>query len=264
MAKISTYPFPTTPSLSDYVIGTDASDSLETKNFMISDILSLSGSSVYVPYTGATQDVDLGPYTLSTGEIYLSGPLHVASGSEGTSGQILISQGPGLPPAWDDISNVLPAAVYGSFYDDTDQTVAIGGIAAMKYNTTVTSSGVSIVNDLSGKPTRITVSNSGMYNIQFSAQLYRTSGGGGGPHQAIIWLRKNGIDIPNSSTHVTFQSNNAYLVAAWNFFEYLNAGQYVEIMWTQDDAIEITHDPANLVVPYPAVPSVILTVNKIS
>ena len=42
MAKISTYPQPTPPSLGDYVIGTDISDLLMTKNYLISDILALA------------------------------------------------------------------------------------------------------------------------------------------------------------------------------------------------------------------------------
>ena len=42
MAKISTYPQPTPPQLSDYVIGTDISDLLMTKNFLLSDIITLA------------------------------------------------------------------------------------------------------------------------------------------------------------------------------------------------------------------------------
>lgn len=41
MAKISTYPQPTPPQLGDYVVGTDISDLLMTKNFKISDIIAL-------------------------------------------------------------------------------------------------------------------------------------------------------------------------------------------------------------------------------
>lgn len=42
MAKISTYPIPTPPQLGDYVIGTDISDYLMTKNFLLSDIITLA------------------------------------------------------------------------------------------------------------------------------------------------------------------------------------------------------------------------------
>lgn len=326
MAKISTYPFPSPPSASDYVIGTDTNDALATKNFMISDILALGGTT-YVPYIGANQDVDLGSFSLYTYSLYMQGgPIYDGNGSpgssgeilssqgpgnspiwvdlstlagayvpytgatgdvdlgnylvytygivlqggtitdgndsEGTLGQVLTSQGPGNMPLWTNIGSIIPANYYGSFYDTTDQTCPLGGIKAMKYNTTVLSNGVTIVNDGLGNPTQITFANSGVYNIQFSAQLQRTSGGTS--KQVIIWLRKNGVDIPESATHITMQANANYLVAAWNFFESIIAGQYIEIMWSQDDAIDIVHEPINLTIPCPAIPSVILTVNKIS
>lgn len=42
MSKISTYPQPTPPQLGDYVIGTDISDLLMTKNYLLSDIITLA------------------------------------------------------------------------------------------------------------------------------------------------------------------------------------------------------------------------------
>ena len=145
----------------------------------------------------------------------------------------------------------------GSFLDLTSQSVDIGAIAAVKLGTTIFSNGVSVSNN-----SRINVDYSGIYNLQFSMQLRRTSGGG--PKQVIIWLRVNGVDVPNSATHVTFQASSDYLIPAWNFFIDMTSGQYVELMWTQDDAIILTFEAANTIIPYPAVPSVILTMNKIN
>lgn len=42
MAKISTYTYAAPPNLEDYVIGTDTSDFLATKNYIISDIITLA------------------------------------------------------------------------------------------------------------------------------------------------------------------------------------------------------------------------------
>jgi hypothetical protein len=151
----------------------------------------------------------------------------------------------------------------GSFFDTTTQTCTSDGIATMKFNTTDDhcTSGVSIANNGSGQPTRITVSKTGVYNIMFSAQLYRNSGGTS--KQAVIWLRKNGVDVADTSTNIAVQANAVYLVAAWNFFVQLNAGQYCEIMWTQNDDISINYEAANTTIPYPATPSIILTVNEV-
>lgn len=150
--------------------------------------------------------------------------------------------------------------IFGSFYDTTTQTVASGDVKAMELNTTALSGGITIANNLLGRPTRITVNTTGIYNIQFSAQLNRTTGGN--TKQIDIWLRINEIDEPWSNTSLNVQANANKLVAAWNFFVSLNAGQYAEIMWTQDDAIDILASPAEP--NFPETPSVIVTVNKVN
>lgn len=148
-------------------------------------------------------------------------------------------------------------AKYGSFYDTTDQFAAVANTAyAMTFNSTDTAatSGVYI-----GSPTsRIYVPKANVYNIQFSAQLLSNSGG---THQVWIWFRKNGTDIPDSTTRVTVEGNNTAVVAAWNYALSMNAGDYVELMWESDDTYVFLHyDPATGV--HPAIPSVILTVTK--
>ena len=147
----------------------------------------------------------------------------------------------------------LPRLRYGAFCDTTDQTAALANTAyAMTFNTTEISQGVYI-----GSPTsRVYVDTHNVYNIQFSAQIYNTSGGA---HDIWIWLRKNGTDIANSATGMRIEGNNAQDVAAWNFLLELNAGDYFELMWeVSDTAVSLLHDAASAV--HPAIPSVILTV----
>ena len=122
----------------------------------------------------------------------------------------------------------------------------------MTFNTTDLSVGVT-----RGSPTsRIYVDRPNVYNIQFSAQLDKTAGGVG---LIWIWLRKNGADIPDSTTQIRIQGNNAETVAAWNFLLQMNAGDYFELMWEVDDTtVQILTEPASAV--HPAIPSVILTV----
>lgn len=200
MGKISQYIVDSSPALSDKVIGTDVGDNNVTKNYLISDILSL-GSNYFAP------------------------------------------------------------ANYGSYYDTTTQTVASGSIAAMKMNTSVTEDGVSIQNDGSSNPTEILIDNAGLYNIQFSAQLNRTSGGSDA--ETTIWLRVDGADVAYSATKVTMKANTTYVVAAWNWFQEVTAGQYIQIMWAHNDAIQILQEAAGVAPVHPAIPSVIVTVNRI-
>ena len=143
---------------------------------------------------------------------------------------------------------------YGSFYDTTDQTAAVINTAyAMTFDTTDISYGVT-----RGSPTsRIYVDRSNIYNIQFSAQVVNTTGGGA--HRIWIWLRKNGVDITQSATVIRIQGNNTENVAAWNFLLQMNAGDYFELMWEVDNTgVQLHADAATAV--HPAIPSIILTV----
>jgi hypothetical protein len=60
MAKISSYPILSVPTLNDLLIGTDVENLKETKNFTISSILGLFSSQIFVPYTGAGNNVNIG------------------------------------------------------------------------------------------------------------------------------------------------------------------------------------------------------------
>ena len=147
---------------------------------------------------------------------------------------------------------------YGSFYDTTTQTAAaINTAYAMTFNTVDLSVGVT-----RGTPTsRIYVDTLNVYNVQFSAQVDKTSGGVG---FVWVWLRKNGVNVPDSAGQIRIQGNNAEILAAWNYIIELNAGDYIELMWEVDDtSVILLADAASAV--HPSVPSVILTVtNNIS
>jgi hypothetical protein len=142
---------------------------------------------------------------------------------------------------------------YGSFYDTTTQTAAaINTAYAMTFNTVDLSVGVT-----RGTPTsRIYVDRPNVYNVQFSAQVDKTSGG---VALVWIWLRKNGVNVPDSAGQIRIQGNNAEILAAWNYILQLNAGDYIELMWEVDDtSVILLADPASAV--HPSVPSIILTV----
>jgi hypothetical protein len=142
---------------------------------------------------------------------------------------------------------------YGSFYDTTTQTAAaINTAYAMTFNTTDLSQGVT-----RGTPTsRIFVDRPNVYNVQFSAQLDKTAGG---VALVWVWLRKNGVNVPDSAGQIRIQGNNAEILAAWNYVIQLNAGDYIELMWeVNDTSVILLAEAASAV--HPSIPSVILTV----
>ncbi len=151
----------------------------------------------------------------------------------------------------------VPILHYGSFSDTTTQVAASIDVAyGMVFNTTDSSNGVSI-----GSPTsRLVADFQGVYNVQFSAQLDKTSGGVGNIY---IWLRKNGTNVPNTSTTVAIQGSAARTVAAWNFITQLEPTEYVELMWATDDtSVRILAASATSV--WPAIPSVIATLTQVN
>jgi len=150
----------------------------------------------------------------------------------------------------------------GSFFStQTQSATTINTPKAMTLNNTdAFSSGVSIVSN-----SQITVDTTGIYNLQFSAQIDRLTTSG--VDRMEIWLRKQGVDIPNSTGKVTVSgsANQAKLIASWNFYLSLTAGQYVELMYSVTDLqVQIVTEAENLVVPYPATPSLIVTMQKIN
>jgi hypothetical protein len=133
----------------------------------------------------------------------------------------------------------------------------------MSFNTTdIGGNGVSVVDG-----TKITVENAGVYNLQFSAQLDRTTTG---TNTICIWFAYTGSSIANSATDVTLTGGAASnpLVAAWNYILPMVAGSYVEIYWSHndnaDDKIEIKATGSRANPTRPAVPSVIATLTQIS
>lgn len=149
---------------------------------------------------------------------------------------------------------------YGAFQDNTSQTAAVINTPyAVIWGETDISNSVTVVTD-GTHLTRVTVDETGVYNFAFSLQLIKT---GASAKNAWIWPRINGVDVPKSATKVTLVGNSAALVAAWNFFLNMQAGDYFQLMWAvEDTAISILHEAATAFCP--EIPSAILTVNFVS
>ena len=278
MAKISSYPSDANVTTSDRLIGSDNENSNETKNFEVGDIINLAASIIvpaggFVPYTGATANVDLGAYGLTTS--YLTSNLGMfidgtngainLDGDEGNLGEVMISTGPSSTPVWSNLSALATGYLYkGSFYDTITQTLTGGANVAvpviLRSTDGAATNGISIVTDGTNL-TRITFAHAGTYNILFSAQLANSGGSG---QTVDFWLRKNGstaaANIADTNGKVHLQGNANYLMAAWNYFVTVNAGDYIQLVWTATSTnITMVYEVANAV--HPATPSIILTAN---
>jgi hypothetical protein len=145
----------------------------------------------------------------------------------------------------------------GTFYDTSTQTVVAGASASITLNTPVIQDGVIVASN-----SRVTVTRTGIYNLQFSAQVQTTVGGSPDVH---IWLRKNGTDVTYSNTGISIQNQNQKYVGAWNFVESLIAGDYLELVWYVDGgaSAQLIAEPAAPTNGGVGVPSVIVTMTQI-
>lgn len=115
-----------------------------------------------------------------------------------------------------------------------------------------------ITHSTSVNPSRITIQVSGTYLVTLSAEL------SGGLADVNIWLRKNGTDVPrsNSVSHLAGTDNRAvtltYMVTAV-------ANDYLELVQAStNSSVGLTATGAGINPTRPVIPSILITVNKIS
>ena len=152
---------------------------------------------------------------------------------------------------------------YGAFQDSTDQAAANTTTAyAVTFDTTDFSNGVTLSNS-----SRLNVSQSGIYNIQFSIQFKNTTND---TQDVDVWFKKNGTNIDKSNSRFGLgprksSGDPTHMISAMNFFVSMETNDYVEIMWRPSDVgISIEHYATSSTPTRPAIPSVIATVTFVS
>ena len=155
-------------------------------------------------------------------------------------------------------ANMASGKLFGSFYQEATQSgFTINTPYAFSASTVLANNDISVVDG-----SKFTVASGGTFNLQFSAQLVKTQGGS--TETITIWLRVNGNDIPWSSTKISFSNNDSLTVAAWNFVNNLNRGDYMELMFSITDSNIIVYgEPATTGPTRPGTPSLIVTVVQI-
>jgi hypothetical protein len=158
----------------------------------------------------------------------------------------------------------LAGRAYISANSTTDQTGDVAAATAIKLENTITSPtvGITIANDGSGNPTRITFAAAGTYMIAPSIQFKNTDSD---DHDATVWFRKNGTNIANSATIVNIPKTGDGGATFFQIvvYETVTANQYIEIMWLPEDAtVTIDFIAAGAIAP--AIPSVILAAERIA
>jgi hypothetical protein len=255
------------PTTTITVVGDDSSGTI----FNVGETIKIAGTqNITTAVSGDTLTItgpNLTPYLTnstitvvgddSTGTILNTGETIKIAGTSGistaVSGDTLTITGP-------DLSGYATQRDYISAYDTqtqllTSSEVNAGTAKPVLVRSTASAQDISIVSN-----SRITVTKTSVYNLQFSLQLENTGGGGSGS-TVEIWLRQDGNAVPNSNTQVSVNTNSPYVVAAWNYVIPLTDGHYVELMWyTDNHHIEM---PAIAAGDRPRVPSAIITLTEV-
>jgi hypothetical protein len=157
----------------------------------------------------------------------------------------------------------LDTAPYGSFSNNTDQTApSVGSTAVIVYDTTESSNGVYLASS-----SRLYVRNYGTYNVQFSIQLANQDNVA---QYADVWFRINGTDVPRSASRFDIAARKSstvwtHVIGTVNIFLTLNANDYIEIAGTTSSTlVSLESYVADTVIPRPAIPAVITTVQYIA
>ena len=150
---------------------------------------------------------------------------------------------------------------YGSFDDTASVNISFGQAIAIPLRRTLAAQGVSIANS-----TRITMDDTGVYNIAFSLQLLNSANA---RRVITVWLSKNGSPVADSSTDIYLGTavDSERAVAAWNFFVQSQPGDYYELIIATDGTTGAVPqiyagDSVNSALA-PRIPSTILTVNQV-
>lgn len=230
-----------------------------TLSTSVSGLLKGNGTAV----SAAVSGTDYAPATSGSSVLYGNGAggfSNVSIGSNMTfSGGVLNANAT--------TSIVGSPGYYGSFYDTNATQVAANTTTAypIKINSTFEANGVSIQNDGSGNPTRITFANAGVYNLQYSIQFTNTDSS---VHNVNVWLRKNdsGVtgDVADSNSQYAVVASHGgihgQLIAAVNFVFTAAANDFFEIMWQPESTqVYIETIPAGTTPTTPVSPGVIVT-----
>jgi hypothetical protein len=148
---------------------------------------------------------------------------------------------------------------YGRFARTTDISVTATNTAnTVQFDTTEISNGVSIV---SGNTSRLQVNQSGLYQIDVSAQV-DASGGGFSSGTMYMWLRKNGSDIADSTRRQGVLGSAPSATISFTLSVSLDANDYIQVAFA-GSSTALSFDSATATAFAPSTAAVLVGITQI-
>jgi hypothetical protein len=149
---------------------------------------------------------------------------------------------------------------YGSFYDNTNQSIATGGIPQI-----VQINNIDQANGITISSNKIIIANPATYRMSVTTLLSNLSGQG---EDVTFWLKFNGNNYPNSSHHLTVPSRKSVGVPSESIINFnfigtsISPNDYVEIYW-EGTSTELSLKKENSTSNYPDSNSVKVDINQV-
>lgn len=150
---------------------------------------------------------------------------------------------------------------YGAFSDYQNQTTTANTATALLVRQTDYSKNVTVVGN-----SRITFTEIGKYNIQWSAQFDNSDNQ---EHDVSVWLKYNGVNVVGSTGLVAVVASHGgisgHAIPSWNFIvDVANNGDYYEFYWSSPSVnVTIKTFPTQTNPVRPSTASVVITAQHI-
>ena len=170
----------------------------------------------------------------------------------------IVKIGSGISVSNGVISTSVASPAYGYFYSTATQTnPVIDTTNILTLNITEQANNTSVV-----AGSRITVANTGVYNIVFTASVNKTDGG---RDSISFWLAKNSTNVSNSRQDLIINQNTDTIFVTGNYLLTLASLDYIGIYWSSPDIdMRLLQEAAAVAPVRPAVPSARITISQIS
>ena len=152
---------------------------------------------------------------------------------------------------------------YGSFYDTSKQTTTIATATAVKFYFQLFANKITITNNSSGNPTRITVSDAGVYLIHFRIQCIKSDIGN---DEMSVWVRRNGSGYFNTNQTSVILGSGIKNIVTGSYEVELNSNDYIELYYSVKNAnSNLVGTPATTITPSrPATPTAAIHIHAVN
>jgi len=151
---------------------------------------------------------------------------------------------------------------YGNFYDTAAQPALVNTATALKFSYTGLSNNITVSNNTSGAPTKITALHAGVYNVKYAIQMLKNEVGA---DIASVWIRRNGSAYLNTNVNFNITGSGIKNLLTGSYYVDLGANDYVELYYSVKNSNSIpTGSLVQSTPSRPATPSVYLTIDRIN